>query len=301
MTIENELRRIADALEKLATNGVAIEMEDAGDGQMRIIVKPGGFEQLLSAEEKKELAEERKALQEQKSAPAAANPCAVGSCPKGRQMYQECPDAECTLSGRRPFETVELEINNKVAAKQTTNAAIRRERMLSAMTAEGRAAWLLEQIKLWGAAHPWVAEQARKINEMNAAEAPAPTEPPKKKRGRPSKADLAARADTVMDKVQEEVRADEEAHVVEQKAAALPVEEKPNAETEKAIEKAREPVLTIEKVREAAIALTQRCEKEKAGSGREALVAALAKFSAKSISELPEAKWPEFVSSLKAT
>lgn len=128
-------------------------------------------------------------------------------------------------------------------------------------------------------------------------------EPPKKKRGRPSKADLAARADTAMDAVQAEVREDEEAHVA---AAALPVENQPaapvnpNAETEKAIEKAREPVLTIEKVREAAIALTQRCEKAKAGTGRDALVAVLAKFSAKSISELPEAKWAEFVAQMKA-
>ena len=167
---------------------------------------------------------------------------------------------------------------------------------------------------------------------LESGEALVATEPPKKKRGRPSKAELEARAAAP-------VVAEAELAAVSEPplAAALPVEQpvcpdcgvvltaensakssmtgkllhvnckaqpaapaNPNAETEKTIEKAREPVLTIEKVREAAIALTQRCEKAKPGTGRDALVSVLASFGVKSISELPEPKWPAFVDALKA-
>ena len=158
-------------------------------------------------------------------------------------------------------------------------------------------------------------------------------EPPKKKRGRPSKAELEAR---VAAPVVAEAHAELAAVSESAPATALPVEvgnegippteEKPKcpdcgevlhaensskshrtgklmhvgckAESAKKEELApvEVPKLTIEKVRSEAIAFVQ----SKGDAGREALVAVLAKFSAKSISELPEPKWPEFVAQMKA-
>ena len=122
-------------------------------------------------------------------------------------------------------------------------------------------------------------------------------EPPKKKRGRPSKAELemkaavAARTDVPPATVapgpeMTSVYLDE----VGPAPTSLPVEQPKPAEQIPA------PALTIEKVRSEAIAFVQ----SKGDAGREALVAVLAKFSAKSISELPEPKWPEFVAQMKA-
>lgn len=154
-------------------------------------------------------------------------------------------------------------------------------------------------------------------------------EPPKaKKRGRPSKAEMEARAASISD---DAIVAEADKAL----AAALPVEQPKcpdcgtvlnpensskssqtgkllhvgckagekvplvvGAEAKPAAPEQPVPALTIEKVREAALAFTKARDAREAGSGRAAFIAVLGEFGAKVLNDVPAAKWPELVAKL---
>lgn len=158
-------------------------------------------------------------------------------------------------------------------------------------------------------------------------------EPPKKRRGRPTKEEAAAKAAATADAVVADVSAGAGAAI----AAALPVEQPKcpdcgavltaeNSSTSsvskkllhvgcKAGEKVdlaqpvvqatkaaapQQPELKIEKVREAALAFTAAREKAAPGTGRQAFIDVLASMGAKVLADVPQPKWAELVQKLTA-